>query len=62
MNLTGDFVGGVIRSINLLEVQRKAQAQKDPDTAQRIQSMIDVLKNKKSMLEEAARQKATKKA
>ncbi|KAF8307718.1 hypothetical protein DL93DRAFT_2064614 [Clavulina sp. PMI_390] len=61
MNLTGDFIGGVIRSINLLEVQRKAQAQKDPDTAQRIQSMIDVLKNKKSMLEEAARQKATKK-
>ncbi|KAF8307717.1 hypothetical protein DL93DRAFT_2171529 [Clavulina sp. PMI_390] len=53
MSLTGDFVGGVNRSINLLEVQRRYMAQKDPDTAQRLQQMVDVLKNKKAVLEAA---------
>ncbi|KAF8307720.1 hypothetical protein DL93DRAFT_2101084 [Clavulina sp. PMI_390] len=46
----------------LLQVQRKVYAQRDPDTAERIQKIIEVLMNEKAILKEVASRKATQKA
>ncbi|KAF8307318.1 hypothetical protein DL93DRAFT_2088040 [Clavulina sp. PMI_390] len=62
MNLTCNFVSGLNRSISLPQVQTKVYAQRDPDTAEGIQKMIEVLMTKKKFLEEAASRKTTQNA